>query len=296
MNSHSVVIIGAGPAGLAAAMQLSRQGYEPLVLERERVGGLLWNANLLENYPGFPTGISGPELVKLFQRQAERLGVKVVHETAVSTTYQDGMFQVRTTGRELTAPYLVAATGTTPHQLTSLDLGSGVEDRLYYEVFPLLGKKDLRILIIGAGDAAFDYALNLAQQNQVVILNRGSDIKALPLLVNRAADHPRISYYPNQPLSSVELAKDGALQLQAGRDGERRSYRADYLLAAVGREPETGFADPSIMKNRGKLLKENRLFMIGDLVNGSHRQTAIAVGDGVRAAMIIGELIQKDDQ
>lgn len=293
-DHYPIVIIGAGPAGLAAAMQLSRQGQKALVLERSRVGGLLWNANLVENYPGFPEGISGPDLVRLMQQQADRLQVQVAIEEVVRATYQKGEFRVVTNKRELTSNCLVAATGTVPRQLTEPIPGKDLDGRLFYEVYPLLGRKDLRILIIGAGDAAFDYALNLAGENQVTILNKGREIKALPLLVKRAAAHPGIRYCPDQPVLSMHVTKGGDVEVQAGSDRQRQSYQADYLLAAVGREPDTGFADASIMERSGKLLEENRLFMIGDLVNGSYRQTAIAIGDGIRTAMIIGNLIQRE--
>lgn len=295
MDHFRVVIIGAGPAGLAAAMQLTRQGQQVLVLERRRVGGLLWNANLLENYPGFPQGISGPDLAQLFQRQAERLQVQVDHEEALRTTFQEGVFRIETDKRVLTASCLVAASGTTPRQLSAPAPAPGVEDRIFSEVYPLLGRKDLKVLIIGAGDAAFDYALNLADQNQVSILNRGSEIKALPLLVERAAAHPRIAYHAHQPVNSIHLTDRGDLQILAGGTADQRSYQADYIIAAVGREPETSFADPSIIKRSGKLIDQGRMYMIGDVANGNHRQTAIAVGDGIHAAMRIAENLQKDN-
>jgi thioredoxin reductase len=291
-----ILIIGAGPAGLSAAIQLSRQGQEALVLERDRVGGLLWNANLVENYPGFPEGISGPDLVRLMQRQADRLQVQVAIEEVVRTSYLDGLFSIETDKRELTSSYLVAATGTSPRKIDLPVTGLELDGRLFYEVYPLLGRKDLRILIIGAGDAAFDYALNLAGKNQVTILNKGREIKALPLLVERAAEHPGITYCPGQPVASIDVTERGSLEILAGENGQLHSYQADYLLAAVGREPDVGFADPSIINNSSGLLEENRLFMIGDLVNGSHRQTAIAVGDGIRTAMFIGNLIQKEER
>ena len=108
MKVFPVVIIGAGPAGLTAAMQLERQGISPVVLERNQVGGLLLNANLVENYPGFVEGVSGPDLVKLFSRQAERLGVNVSQEEALSVEIKSGIFHIVTNNREIKAGILVA--------------------------------------------------------------------------------------------------------------------------------------------------------------------------------------------
>lgn len=291
---YPVVIIGAGPAGLAAAMQLSRQGHQPLVLERDQVGGLLWNANLVENYPGFPPGIRGPELVALFQKQAKRLGVRIAFEGAHLTGVESDLFRIDTEKRELAARFLVVATGTRPKKLPHLLLGPGLEKRVFSEVVPLLDKTGKKVIIIGAGDAAFDYALNLARENQVVILNRGKEIKALDLLFDRAEAHQKITYHPQAELQSLGVGQDGTLQLSVSFSGEIRGLAGDYLIAAIGREPELGFTTPSIMKDIKDSPIANRLYLIGDLKNGHYRQTTIAVGDGIRAAMEIDQYIAED--
>jgi len=294
MDHFPVVIIGAGPAGLAAAMQLTRQGQNVLVLERDRVGGLLWNANLVENYPGFPEGITGPDLVHLFQEQADRLQVKVAREEVVETSYQAGIFRIDTNQRVLSANWLIAASGTIPRKLNNPAPGPGLEDRVFTEVYPLLYCKDRRILIIGAGDAAFDYALNLADQNQVVILNRGREIKALGLLVERTTKHPRIQYFQDKPVNEISLTEQGEVLVEAGNAKDQSSYTADYLITALGREPNTSFASRSIIKTVPELQENERLFFIGDVRNGSHRQTAIAVGEGIQTAMTVADLLEKE--
>ena len=294
MEFYPVVIIGAGPAGLAAAMQLNRQGHQPLVLERDRVGGLLWNANLVENYPGFCQGISGPELVSLFQDQAKYLGVRVAFEEARLTGFEGDLFRIDTNKRELAARFLVAATGTKPAKLPDPFHDSGLEDRIFSEVVPLLGCKGKTVVIIGGGDAAFDYALNLANENQVVILNRREEIKALPLLLDRAQAHPQITYQAGAELKSAAVDPEGKMQLSVLSQGKLKSLEGDYLIAAIGREPEMSFMTPSIMKDIDGLREKGRLYLIGDLINGLYRQTAIAVGDGIRAAMQIDQYLSKE--
>ncbi|MEJ2412585.1 MAG: NAD(P)/FAD-dependent oxidoreductase [Anaerolineales bacterium] len=294
MDHFPVVIIGAGPAGLAAAMQLTRQGQNVLVLERDRVGGLLWNANLVENYPGFPEGITGPDLVRLFQQQADRLQVKVVREEALETSYQAGEFRIDTNKRVLSASCLIAASGTVPRKLSNPAPGPELDDRVFCEVYPLLDCRNHTILIIGAGDAAFDYALNLAGQNQVVILNRGKEIKALRLLVERAINHPRIQYFQDKQVDELSLTEQGDVLVTAGKAKDQTRYTADYLITALGREPNTSFASRSIIKNMEELRNNERLFFIGDVGNGSHRQTAIAVGDGIQTAMTVADLLEKE--
>jgi thioredoxin reductase (NADPH) len=294
MEFYPVVIIGAGPAGLAAAMQLTRQGYQPLVLERDRVGGLLWNANLVENYPGFCPGISGPELVSLFQEQAKHLGVSIAFEDARLTGFEDDLFRIDTDKRKLAARVLVAATGTKPKTLPDLFHSPGLEDRVFSEVYPLLGCKGNKVIIIGGGDAAFDYALNLAKENQVLILNRGEEIKALPLLYERTQADPNITYHQQAVVRSLAMDQGGKLILDVLLQDELERVEGDYLITAIGREPEMGFTTPSIMKELDRLQKEHRLYLIGDLENGLYRQTAIAVGDGIRAAMQIGQYLSKE--
>jgi thioredoxin reductase len=291
----SVVIIGAGPAGLAAAIQLSRQGHQPLVLERDRIGGLLWNANLVENYPGFSEGIRGPELVELFSEHARQQDVNILLEEARVIDYREGLFRIDTSQRELAAHYLVAATGTKANTLPSNIVGSELEGRILSEVYPLLDITGKKVTIIGGGDAAFDYALNLADQNQVIVLTRGEEIKALPLLSERAQAHPGIKCQLNAKVLSVEEDQNDRLRINIYQHGKHIQLESDYLIGAIGREPDDSFAAPSIMKDINYLQEEGRLFMIGDLKNGLFRQTAIAVGDGLRAAMEIDQLLSKEN-
>jgi len=293
MEKYPVVIIGAGPSGLAAAMQLKRQGIDPLVFERKLVGGLLLNANLVENYPGFVDGISGPELVSLFRDQAERLGVVIENEEVLSASFEDDRFRIVTNKRKLVSQLLIAGSGTKPTKIADDIYSEDWSQSLYYEVFPLIEERDKEIVIIGAGDAAFDYALNLSRNNRVTILNRGSKIKALPLLYDRIQDNKAVQYLPNTEITGVSKTTSDKLDISISGITSEQSIECDYLLAAIGREPEYSFADPSIIRELDKLLKDQKLFLIGDLQNGSFRQTTIAVSDGIRAAMLIAQILEK---
>ena len=293
MENYPVVIIGAGPAGLAAAMQLKRQGIDPLVLERKLVGGLLLNANLVENYPGFVDGISGPELVSLFKDQAERLEVVIENEEVISIGFEDNLFRIVTNIRKLNSQLLIAGSGTKPRKISDDLYSEDWSQSLFYEVYPLIEEKDKEIVIIGAGDAAFDYALNLSSNNRVTILNRGSKIKALPLLFDRIKDNKAVRYLTNTEITGVSKTTSGKLNISIKSTSPERSIECDYLLAAIGREPEYSFADPSIIDELDKLMKDQKLFLIGDLQNGSFRQTTIAVADGIRVAMLIAQILEK---
>ncbi|MDP3185374.1 MAG: NAD(P)/FAD-dependent oxidoreductase, partial [Anaerolineales bacterium] len=180
MNKTETLIIGAGPAGIATAIQLKRFGLPPILLEKDRVGGLLRNANLVENYPGFPNGIPGPKLIALFEKQTRRVGAEVTFDEVTRLDYDGEVFLVDTTRNTFSAKYVIVATGTKPKPLP-IKIPAQVEGKVFSEVWPLAGVKNKRILVVGAGDAAFDYALNLAsRENTVTILNRSHETVCLP--------------------------------------------------------------------------------------------------------------------
>ena len=294
MRLDEVVIIGAGPAGLTAAIQLRRYGIPFTLLEKERVGGLLWNANLVENYPGFPAGVSGPKLIGLIEKQMERIGVKATFDSVLKLEYTENRFRIKTLHAEYNPHYVIVASGTRPNPFP-LSVPDAAQKRVFSDVYHLLDQSQKRIIIIGAGDAAFDYALNLTKnRNSVTILNRGGEVQCLRLLWERAMAEPAIEYRAETPVRAVDvdetppeksgetgstLSGTGRLRVQTDA-GE--SLEADYLLFAIGRVPQMDFLS-------GELVTRNikGLYFVGDVKNGLYRQATIAAGDGLRAAMEI---------
>ena len=286
MNVNDVIIIGAGPAGLGAAIQLQRYGIEPILLEKEEVGGLLRNANLIENYPGFPDGIPGPELIKLFKRQINNAGIKIKFEEVLKLDNKKGVFIIHTTQRKIFSRIVVIASGTKPRKLSNLNISKEFKNHIFYEVYPLAQVVNEKIAIIGAGDAAFDYALNLSKKNKVMILNRGSRVKCLPLLFERAVSNERISYLENIQVKNIECSNSNLILTCYDSTGEQEIC-VSYLLVAIGREPSLDFLSENLKENLEKLQKLKLLHIIGDVKNDIYRQTAIAAGDGVKTAMEI---------
>ncbi|MEE8355781.1 MAG: NAD(P)/FAD-dependent oxidoreductase [Anaerolineales bacterium] len=293
MKEFQVVIIGAGPAGLAAAIQLQRQRIPALILERGQIGGLLNNAYWVENYPGFPEGITGADLADRIHQQAKRLGVIIHHEEVKSVKFGEELFRIATNRREITAKILVAATGTKAIKLSQSANSANLEGKILGEVFPIIHEKGKTILIIGAGDAALDYALNLARYNQVTLLNRGTEIRGLPLLWDRVQENESICYFSEIEIKKVDTAEPGKVSVIAKSGKQESSFCVDYLLTAIGREPELGFMDRDLLNRVGELQDKKIIFQIGDLKNGKFRQTSIAVGDGIRTAMDIGKKLEK---
>lgn len=287
MDVEKVIIIGGGPAGIAAAIQLKRYGLDPLIFESKALGGLLRNANLVENYPGFPGGISGLKLVSLLSQQVTDFGLRVTYAEVVRLDYAAGAFQVETNQGAYAARFVVVASGTRPHPYRGADIPGEVQSKVLYEIYPLIGQGGLEIVILGAGDAAFDYALNLAQRNQVAILNRGETIKCLPLLWERVQLEPKISYFDNITISNIKVDPPAGMRLECSHPAGPRSFHADYLVVAFGREPQLDFLSAQLLKTSQGLEGQGLLYFIGDVKNGIFRQTAIAVGDGLLAAMQI---------
>ena len=288
MGARDVVIIGAGPAGMAAAIQLKRHGIEPVILEKGETGGLLKNANLVENYPGFPDGISGLSLIELFERQLARAGATVSSEKVLELEHTADVFSLKTNRRELRSSVAVIATGTKPKRVPEIRIAKGIDDRIFHEVHPIRGVKNRKIAIIGAGDAAFDYALGLSRENEVVILNKSGQEKCIPLLRERCMKSEAISYLTN--LCVREVAGDGSRLVLFCLNGDSQKENqiwADYLVIAVGREPCLDYLSARLKSSLKDLTEEGKLYLIGDVKNERYRQTAICAGDGVKAAMQI---------
>ncbi len=284
---EGVTIIGAGPAGIAAAIQLKRYGITPLLLERNMLGGLLKNANLVENYPGFPVGISGLHLTSLFEEQLKNLSIQPIKASVTRVKLEDGLFLVEAGTSVYYSQIIVVASGTKPVLLTGFDIPASLQDKIYYQVVPLLQESGAVIAIVGAGDAAFDYALNLAKGNQVIILNRGFVHKCLPLLWERAELDPNIRYFDNACIESIYSNQQGGMMVQYKAIEGTSSFQVDYLVGAIGRVPDTDFLSDQITEQREALQSAGLLHFIGDVKNDIYRQASIAVGDGVKAAMQI---------
>jgi len=287
MKTDSIAIIGAGPSGTAAAIQLKRYGFDSIILEKGELGGLLRNANLIENYPGFPDGISGPRLVALFQSQLERASIKIFSERVSSLAFEGKRFVLKSDKRILHPQIVVVASGTKPIEFLAFNIPDKAKNRVYYEIAPILEAEGKQIAVVGAGDAAFDYALNLSRNNQVTILNRKKTIDCLPLLWQRASFLKAISYYENTEILGITDLPSGDICIECMRQGEISTIQTHYLVFAIGREPRLDFMSDQLKDRVKDLEQEGLIYFVGDVKNGDFRQTAIAIGDGLMAAMKI---------
>lgn len=290
MRVARVAVIGAGPAGMAAAIQLKRYGISPLFFEKSQIGGLLLNANRVDNYPGFPRGISGPELVYLFRKQLKGMSIDVTIAKVEELDFKKNEFRLSTNDREYSSKMVLLASGTEamiPEELSAL---AEWNRKIFSEIRSLRGKQNKKIAVIGAGDAAFDYALNLARKNEVIILNRSASRKCSPELWREALKSSGISYLNNVRISRVGFEKRRQVVIDYRQQLRNGALDVDFLVAACGRRMQLDCLSKNLSHLRVQLEQNGLLYFAGDVANGSFRQVGIAVGDGIRAAM---KMVQK---
>lgn len=279
-----VTIIGAGIAGISCAIQLKLCGIEPFLIEKKSIGGLVVNANLVKNYPGFGNGISGVELAEKFRLHLQSAGIVPVIETVEKVSYTGGNFIIKTAKSIYTSQILVVASGTKPK--TNLLFPDSI-----YEISDLQKEKchGKTFAIIGAGDAAFDYSINLVNNygiEKTLILNRNNNAKCIPLLENRASETKKIQHLKNVSVKKIHKNGD-KFTLKAEIDSKTIEFTADFVFSAIGREPQKDFLDESLFAVFEELEQAGKLYSIGDVKNGSFRQVSIASSDGIKAAMKI---------
>jgi len=290
MKQVEIAIIGAGPGGIAAAIQLKRCGYNPILFEAEKVGGLLWNANLVENYPGFPTGISGPGLIKLMIEHLNNLKVEISFD-AIDCVKSNGKGSFEIFAKKqgnFISNYLIISSGTRPKKLPEkFDEKEELRSNIHRDIRNILNMDGKRIVIIGNGDAAFDHALNLSKRNEITILIRNLNYNGLKLLESRVATNSRITVHNSISVKAITKVGDSHFILKCLKDLEEIDIESDEIVFSIGREPNIDFYKEE------KIL--NNCFLVGDVKNGLYRQAAIAVGDGIRTAMEIDQLIKSRD-
>ena len=293
-----VAIIGAGPAGVASAIFLKRAGLDPVLLERHMPGGLLCEANLVENYPGFPDGVPGADLASKMKAHLEKLNVRMIRTEVKRVDWTSRCFEIESTdGGSFTSDALIIATGTSPKKMNVAGAAELEGRRLLYGVSSLSSERvsGRRVLILGGGDAAFDYAIGLRDRGAFVTIASRSAPRCLPLLMRRAQER-EIDFVTGCDVLTLAERED-SLVVRCGFLDSTKDFACDLVIVAHGRKPQLDTLSENLRElvdlTNPPATKVPGLFMAGDVVRGMNRQVAIAAGDGVLAAMMIQRFLNE---
>jgi thioredoxin reductase len=292
MKVEDVIIIGAGPAGISCAIQLKRYGIEPLIFEKNETGGMLRYANLVENYPGFPNGITGIDLVGLFKKHIEKNNINICSENVISVKYSEQLFFIETAGDVFNSKVLVIASGTKPNKKTGVVVPSGLEKNVLYDITLVMGCSGKKIVIAGAGDLAIDYSMTLGRKNDVTVINRSDKIKCIPALLKRIESLINFRYIEKTFVKNIMPQSPDGINIECESKGKPLTLTAEYLIFSIGRLPQLDFIGEEFNEISDELEFNGKLFRIGDVNNLYFRQTAIAAGDGIKTAMQINDILK----
>jgi thioredoxin reductase (NADPH) len=291
-----VIIIGSGPAGLTAAIYAARANLSPLVFAGGMYGGQLMLTTEVENYPGFPQGIMGPDLMIAFREQAERFGARIENVDVTGVDFSGKPLIVRTSDDEYHAKSVIVATGASARWLNvpgeDLLRGRGVStcatcDGAFF--------KDKHIVVIGGGDSAMEEALFLTRfGRKVTVIHRRESLRASKIMADRALAHEKIEFIWNTVVKRViGDGKMTGLELRNVNDGSDYTFEADAMFIAIGHDPNTGIFKGHLDLDRngyisspdGTATNVDGVFVAGDVYDIRYKQAITAAGLGCRAAM-----------
>ena len=301
-----VLILGAGPAGLSAALYAARAELAPVVLTGIQLGGQAALTFAVENYPGFPEGVGGAQLGELFQKQAEHFGAQVEFESANEVDLSQRPFKVIADNAEYLADTLIITTGASANQLgvpgENQLTGRGVS---YCATCDGWFFKDKKVIIVGGGDSALEEALFITRYaSSVTIVHRREELRAGPLLQKRASEHPKVDYILNTVLTEVlGTDKVEAVRLKNVKTGEERILETDGLFIFIGHTPNTAIFQGQLeMDSLGYLKVDERMrtsrvgvFAGGEVADPHFRQVVTSAGMGAAAAIQATRFLEEQE-
>ncbi len=296
-NHRKAIVVGSGPAGYTAALYLARADLRPLVFEGSQYGGALMNTTEVENFPGFPNGIMGPDLMSELRSQAEKFGAELVSDDVVSVELESRVKTVRTLSGEFTADSVVLAMGSAYKKLgvpreDELS-GHGVSWCATCDGFFFRGQ---HIVVVGGGDTAMEEASFLTRfAESVTVVHRRDSLRASRIMAERAEANPKIRWAWNSEVAEIHGdTKVTGLTLRDTRTGQTREIEATGLFIAVGHDPRSELVRGQVeLDAEGYILTEGRstrtnlpgVFAAGDVVDHVYRQAITAAGTGCQAAL-----------
>ena len=298
MTHEKLIIIGSGPAGLTAALYSARADLEPMVFEGITAGGQLMITTDVENYPGFPDGIMGPELMDQFRKQAERFGARMRQVDVTEVDFSQRPFKVSVGADQYTADSVIVATGAEAKWLgvpgEQKLTGKGVSACATCDGFFF---RDQELVVVGGGDTAMEESLFLTKfASKVTIVHRRDEFRASKIMAARALEHEKIEVLWNTVVTEVH-GENGveSVTLEDTVTGETRELKTDGVFVAIGHKPTTDlFKGQLDLDENGYLIAGldggtrtslEGVFAAGDVADHTYRQAVTAAGTGCMAAI-----------
>jgi thioredoxin reductase (NADPH) len=296
---REVIVIGGGPAGYTAALYSARANLRPLVIEGFQWGGQLMITSDVENYPGYPDGVMGPEMMQEFRYQAERFGAEFVTDDVTRVDFSRRPFRVSVGNDEYRAESVIIATGATARQL-GLESERSLQGRgvTYCATCDGAFYRDLEVIVVGGGDSAMEEASFLTKfASKVTLVHRRDEFRASQIMIDRARANDKIEFLTPYVVEEVIAGDDGkmrAVLLRHADSGDARELEAKGLFVAIGHDPTTAlFVDQLDHDDAGYLVTKPGstetnipgVFAAGDVQDHTYRQAITAAGSGCMAAL-----------
>jgi thioredoxin reductase (NADPH) len=293
-----VLVIGSGPAGFSAALYAGRAQLEPVVLTGQELGGQVSITHIVENYPGFPEGVEGPELTSLFQKQAERFGAKVVFDTATQVDFSKAPYKVTTYSGEYLADTVIISVGASPRKLgvpgEQEFTGKGVS---YCGTCDGFFFKDKEVLVVGGGDSAMEEGLFLTRfAKKLTVVHRRDELRASAILEERAKKNKKIDFIWDTVVESINSNGDGtvdSVKLKNVKDGSQSDFATDGVFVFIGHLPNTSMFKDQLDMDEAGYLKVNSymetnvpgVYAAGEVADPHFRQVITSAGMGAAAGI-----------
>ena len=306
-KEYDVIIIGGGPAGLSAGIYTARARLKSLLIEKNAVGGLIVNAEWVENYPGFPQGISGYDLTQLMEQQAQKYGLETLLAEVTAVELKIKPKVVKTTQGDFTAKAVIIASGC---ERTKLGVpgeeqftGKGIS---YCATCDAFFFRERPVAVVGGGNAAMTEALHLAKfASRVTVIHRRQQLRATPIMQEKAFAEPNIEFLWNKVVAGIE-GEDVVkrLRLRDVKTDQQSTLDVAGIFVSIGSKPKTAFikgvlpldADGYIITNEKMETELPGVFAAGDIRSSSIQQVIAAAGDGATAAIYAERFITQFDK